>query len=121
MRSLTLVALFLANSAFALPFVYQCYPTEESGTAEKMNVLIKSATTATIEGHHVRLDPKYKPKKNLSYVRFDGDVDWLNADGWTVDLLFNRTMLKGVTRTSMKVMARGESFYNDYYNCWRRN
>ncbi len=119
--SLAALALFLGHSALGAPYIYRCYPDlSGGGTAEEMTVKILNAGQATIEGHKVHLDPTYKPRKNKNYVRFDGDVDWLNADGYEIDLLFHRQMIAGASKTSIKVMARGEGFYNDFYNCYRR-
>ncbi len=119
MRILSLAlmgVLFAGTTAFASNR-YQCYPKDQSGDLATLWLVI-NGNRATLEGHKVSLDATYKPRLNKDYVRFEGDTGWLNPDGYQIDLLVHKILLKGATKGSMKVMARGEGFFNDFYNCY---
>lgn len=122
MRSLLLAALafaFTGAPAFAASqFNYTCYPTEDNG-GEKQSLTV-TPRTITLDGHKLALDPKYKPRLNKDYNRYDGDTRWLTPESDQMEVLVHKSALAGVNKTWLKISARGESFYKYTWYCYRR-
>ncbi len=114
-----IAALLGSAPAFAsTSFKYECYPTD---TAMNKESLVVTPRTITLSGHKLHLDSKFKPRINKDYNRYTGDTSFLTSESYEIMVLVNKSAIKGVNKTSMKIMARGEGFFNTFYNCWSRN
>lgn len=96
---------------------YQCYPKDEDLEQQWVTV---SGSRARFEGVWLTRDPSYKPRLNKDYYRYDGYRGIFNNDGYGVDILIHKDMVKGARKSSLKVIARGEGYFNYYFNCYRR-
>ena len=70
------------------------------------------------EVHKLTRDWDYKPRYSKVYARYNvKDDDFLNGDGYAVELLLKKSMINGSKTGGMKIFARGEGFFNDYFSC----
>lgn len=118
MRWMTLALVAFAFAAPAMATQYTCRPTKESGQ-EQVEKLTVNGNRAVLHGAKLTLDATYKPRLNKDYFRFGGYRGEFNNDGYGIDVLLHKDLVAGKSKGWMKIVARGEGYFNYSYFCFQ--
>jgi hypothetical protein len=122
---MTLATLTFAVSAHAASQnVYDCsYVSGDDPGASSTTLTVNSKDAAVVQdGTDAKgeINEDYKPHTgDENYVEYTG-FDALNGDGYQVELLAAKQLLKGAKKGTMKIRARGEGYFNTVYSCVRQ-
>lgn len=119
MRWMAAVAMVLALAGTALEAsTYQCYPNKDNDN--EVQWLIVDGAKAKFDSSWTHRDYSYKPRLNKDYYRYDGYRGAFNNDGYSVDLLLHKDLVAGKPKSYLKLIARGEGYFNYGWTCYRR-
>jgi len=106
-------------ASHAASFQYICNPANDNTLKDKITI-IAQGEVAMVNGKKFTLDTQYRPQAaNVGYNRYLGDTSIIaDEDGYNVEVLIKKNMSEGVQKSSIKIRARGDDFFNNYYSCF---
>ena len=120
--SVLLLAALTSTSALASSTanLYNCTVLKadaQSADNQKITITIDGEylTTSEVEGSKFEESATYNPRLgNVNMVEFTGGSD---GDGYAVEVLISKGMLKGAEKGSATFRARGEGYFSYRYSC----
>jgi len=114
------LSIFTGLNVYAESFQYTCNPASDNSLQDKVTV-VTQGSEALINGKRFTLDANYRPQAaNTGYARYIGDTSDFGDDGYFVEVLLKKDLFKGAQTSSIKIRARGEGFFNNYYSCFHQ-
>lgn len=105
----------VTSPLFAATYTYDCENKDNSFFIDTVQAVVKG-DKVTINDHELTLDEKYN-HATPGYERYEGDTGFFTSEEYVIEVLVNKTLLKGAAKSTLIVQGRGEDFEKTKFAC----